>query len=113
MSETTKNGIFAVNVDTMKANISKNLKLKSDKASGLFKTAVSGFTKAIEFANQKAVAVTNEIDKRKREIGVLEDTLVDIKKEKVRNHIIETRLLSLLEVSDEEIAKQMNPEKDK
>ena len=100
-------GIFATNVKTATTSIKKNIQTKSDKAAGAFKTAVDGFTSLVEAANKKIMFVKNERQKRLNEIKILDETVVTLERQKMKNHIIESRLLSLLEVSETEIDKQL------
>ncbi len=106
-NEQVTTGFLVMNVKRATSRIKSNIKTKSDKAAGAFKTAVDGFSKLIAVAEEKIKFIKDEKAKRLNEVKILESTIVDLERQKMKNYIIETRLLSLLEVSDEEVDKQL------
>ena len=106
-NEQVTTGFLAMNVKKATSTIKSNIKSKSDKAAGAFRTAVEGFSKLVAIAEEKINFVKDEKAKRLNEVKILESTIVDLERQKMKNHIIENRLLSLLEVSDDEVDKQL------
>ncbi len=105
MNETVKDlGFFKMkNVESATNKIKTSLQLKTEKNNNLFKKAIKGFSSLIKEAEIKIKLVEAERKNRIAEINILSDTINDIVREKTKVSIIESRFLSLLEVSDKEL----------
>ena len=94
-----------MNVSSRTKKITANLKKQANKASNFFKEAIANFENLVKAANERLKEISLEREKKMKEIGMLDTTKIQVEREKAKASIIQNRLMSLLEVDENEIDK--------